>query len=91
MRRGHGFTASKSSYTTHSQIKVDKRRVLHLSTDNYSTLSFLILLKRLKVCRTKGFTRLSNNGVVAATLAMRAVLTSCGGFGMYCSMNLTSS
>ena len=34
---------------------------------------------------------LSNSGVEAATVAITAVLTSCGGFGMYCSMNLTSS
>ena len=36
-------------------------------------------------------TILSSNGVVAATRAIAAVLISCGGFGMYFSMNLTSS
>ena len=40
---------------------------------------------------TKGLTILRSNGVEAATAAIAAVLISCGGFGMYFSMNLTSS
>ena len=34
---------------------------------------------------------LSSSGVEAATVAITAVLTSCGGLGMYCSMNLVLS
>ena len=90
MRRSYSFTASKSSYTAHSQIKVDKSRVLNLSTDNYSTL-FFFFVSFLNKFFTRGFMTLSNSGVEAATVAITAVLTSCGGFGMYCSMNLTSS
>ena len=69
------------------KLQVDKRRVLNLSTDIYST-SFFFFVSFFIRFFTKGLTILSSSGVEAATVAITAVLTSCGGFGMYCSMNL---
>ena len=54
----------------------------------YYSTSFFFFVSFFIIFFTKGLTILSSNGVEAATVAITAVLTSCGGFGMYCSMNL---